>query len=117
VNLMSFVLFVRSGVTVEVAAPAAFLIAAVLNYYLSVMFVFRHRARWSSGVEALIVMLFVGVIGSVDLLSTNSFIRGGFAPWIAKLIATAIGLVLNFSARRFLIFPEPGNPDWAASKE
>jgi len=117
VNLMLFVLFVRADVRVEVAAPAAFLIAAVLNYYLSVMFVFRHRARWSSGVEMLIFLLVVGVIGSVDLVSTNSFIRGGFAPWIAKLIATAIGLVLNFSARRFLIFPEPGNPDWAASKE
>jgi len=117
VNLMLFVLFVRADVRVEVAAPAAFLIAAVLNYYLSVMFVFRHRARWSSGVEMLMFLLVVGVIGSVDLVSTNSFIRGGFAPWIAKLIATAIGLVLNFSARRFLIFPEPGNPDWAASKE
>ena len=32
VNLVSFVLFVRSDVRVEVAAPAAFLIAAVLNY-------------------------------------------------------------------------------------
>ena len=36
----------------------------------------------------LIFLLVVGVIGSVDLISTNSFIRGGFAPWIAKLIAT-----------------------------
>jgi putative flippase GtrA len=50
-------------------------------------------------------------------LTTHSFIRGGIAPWMAKLLATAVGLALNFSARRFLVFPEPGNPDWAASKD
>jgi dolichol-phosphate mannosyltransferase len=117
VNLVSFVLFVHAGVRVQVAAPAAFLIAAALNYYLSILFVFRHRARWTAGVEVLIFLLAVVIIGSVDVFSTSSFIRGGIPPWIAKLLATAIGLVPNYSARRFLIFPEPGNPDWAASKE
>jgi putative flippase GtrA len=65
----------------------------------------------------MIYLLVVAVIGYVDLISTDSFIRGGITPWIAKLLATAIGLLPNFSARRFLVFPEPGNSDWAASKE
>jgi len=117
VNLLLFVLFVRADVRVGIAAPAAFLIAAAVNYYLSILLLFRHRARWNSGVEILIFLLVVAVIGYIDLLTTDSFMRGGLAPWMAKLLATAIGLVLNFSARRFLVFPEPGNPDWAASKE
>jgi len=117
VNLLLFVLFVRADLRVGIAAPAAFLIAAAVNYYLSILLLFRHRARWNSGVEILIFLLVVAVIGYIDLLTTDSFMRGGLAPWMAKLLATAIGLVLNFSARRFLVFPEPGNPDWAASKE
>jgi putative flippase GtrA len=117
VNLVTFLLFVRADVRVELSAPAAFHIAAAVNYYLSILFLFRHRARWNSGVEILIFLLVIGVIGYVDLLTTHSFIRGGLDPWIAKLLATAVGLALNVSARRFLVFPEPGNPDWAASKD
>ena len=37
VNLVTFLLFVRADVRVEVAAPAAFLIAAAVNYYLSIL--------------------------------------------------------------------------------
>ena len=45
VNPVSFVLFVQKDAQVEVAAPLAFLLmAAALNYYLSILFVFRHRA-------------------------------------------------------------------------
>jgi putative flippase GtrA len=117
VNLLAFVLFLRADVRVGIAAPAAFLIAAALNYYLSILVLFRHRARWSSGVEMLVFLLVVAVIGSVDLLTTDSFMRSGVAPWMAKLLATAVGLIPNFFARRMLIFPEPGNPDWSASKE
>jgi glycosyltransferase involved in cell wall biosynthesis len=117
VNLATFILFFQAHVRVEIAAPVAFLIAAAVNYYLSILLLFRHRARWNSGVEMLIFLVVVGVIGYVDLVSTHTFIRNGVAPWIAKLLATAIGLVLNFSARRFLVFPEPGNPDWSAAKE
>jgi dolichol-phosphate mannosyltransferase len=117
VNLITFVLFVQAQIRVEIAAPAAFLIAAAVNYYLSILLLFRHRARWNSWVEMLIFLAVVVVIGYVDLISTNSFIRSGLEPWVAKLLATAIGLILNFSARRFLVFPEPGNPDWAAANE
>jgi hypothetical protein len=38
------------------------------------------------------------------------------APWLGKSLATAVGLILNFSARRFIVFSEPGNPDWAPQR-
>jgi putative flippase GtrA len=31
---------------------------------------------------------------------------------VAKLLSTAIGLVLNFSGRRFFVFPEKPDSDW-----
>jgi glycosyltransferase involved in cell wall biosynthesis len=117
VNLALFVLLTRAHVRVEVAAPSAFLVAAVVNYYLCVLILFRHRARWSSTVEILIFLGLVSSIGYVDLVSTRSFIRNGMDPWVGNTLATALGLILNFSARRFIVFAEPGNPEWAPQKE
>jgi putative flippase GtrA len=116
VNLALFLLLIRARVGVGTAAPAAFLVAAAVNYYLSVLILFRHRARWNSSVEILIFLAMVGSIGYVDLVSTRSFLRSGMDPWMGKSLATAIGLILNFAARRFIVFPEPGNPDWAPQK-
>jgi putative flippase GtrA len=112
-----FVLLIRLQLRVELAAPVAFLLAAALNYYLSILILFRHRARWNPSVEIVMFLIVVAGIGFVDLISTRSFMRTGLTPWLAKSWATAIGLVLNFSARRFLVFPEPANPDWAPTKQ
>jgi dolichol-phosphate mannosyltransferase len=112
VNLALFLLLVRSQVSVNVSAPVAFFVAAAVNYSLSVSILFRHRARWSSTSEVLLFFAVVTAIGFVDLGSTHYFINWGLAPWFAKLAATAVGLVLNFSARRFIVFPEAANPDW-----
>jgi dolichol-phosphate mannosyltransferase len=117
VNLALFVPLLHAGVRVEIAAPAAFLIAAAVNYSLSVLILFRHRARWSSTVEIMIFLAVVGSILCVDLVLTRSFIRSGLAPWLGKSLATAVGLILNFSARRFIVFREPGNPDWAPQRK
>jgi dolichol-phosphate mannosyltransferase len=117
VNLALFVLLMRARVGVDIAAPSAFLVAAAVNYFLSVLILFRHRARWNSTTEILIFLAVVVSIGYVDLVSTRAFIRSGMDPWLGKSLATAVGLILNFSARRFIVFPEPGNPDWAPQKK
>jgi len=31
---------------------------------------------------------------------------------LAKVLASALGLALNFAGRRFVVFPEPPSPDW-----
>jgi glycosyltransferase involved in cell wall biosynthesis len=112
VNLALFVLLLRANARVEVAAPVAFAVAAAVNYYLSVLILFRHRARWNSATEGLIFGAMVAAIGVFDLMSTRFFINDGFDPWAAKAVATALGLILNFLGRRFVVFPEPANPEW-----
>ncbi len=112
VNLALFILLIHRGVSVEIAAPSAFLVAAAVNYYLSILILFRHRARWNSGAETLLFLAMVAAIGYVDYLSTRFLIRSGMDVWVAKSVATTVGLILNFSGRRFIVFPEPPNPDW-----
>jgi putative flippase GtrA len=61
------------------------------------------------------VFAFLGVIASVglfDMYLTRWLVSLSFEPWSAKVTATALGLVLNFAGRRFIVFPEPGRPDW-----
>jgi dolichol-phosphate mannosyltransferase len=111
VNLLLF-LALYQELGVETAAPLAFFIAAFVNYYLSIKILFRHKARWKSSLEIVVFLLVVGVVSVVDLYSTRFFITVGLNAALAKALATAIGLVLNFAGRRFIVFPEEPSPDW-----
>jgi glycosyltransferase involved in cell wall biosynthesis len=116
VNLALFILLIRAKVRLEIATPTAFLAAAAVNYYLSILILFRHRARWGSSLEIVIFVAIVAAIGYFDFASTRFLIERDMKPWVAKSLATAFGLILNFSGRRFIVFPEPANPDWKPQK-
>lgn len=110
-NLLFF-LALLPNFGVSVAAPGAFYLAAGVNYYLSVKLLFRHKAKWRSVTETLAFVAVVGAVSVVDLYSTRFFLSTGINAVIAKSLATAIGLVLNFAVRRFIVFPESPSPDW-----
>ena len=117
-NLIVFLaLYNGAGLQISVAAMVAFLLAAALNYWLSILLIFRHEAKWKTRTEILVFAVVVLVVGVVDLLLTRSFVSAGAAAWLAKLAATAIGLVLNFAGRRFIVFPEAGRPDWRPQRQ
>jgi len=91
---------------------SAFFIAAFVNYYLSIIFIFRHKAKWNTITEVLVYLGVVVVVGIVDLYCTRFFVAIGVASAMAKILSTGIVLVLNFAGRRFIVFPEKPNPDW-----
>jgi putative flippase GtrA len=102
-----------ASVPATVAAPAAFAAAAVLNYWLSVLTLFRRREQSARlGEIATYAAVVIGV-GGVDLISTVGLIGAGVFPVAAKVVASAIALVFNFIGRRFLVFPEPQPGPWA----
>ncbi|HET7545889.1 MAG TPA: glycosyltransferase family 2 protein [Polyangiaceae bacterium] len=112
VNLILFLALLPTlGVTA--AAPVAFFAAAAVIYYLSVLILFRREAKWGSVTEILVFLAVVAAVSVVDLLSTRFFhVTMGLSAAIAKALATAIGLVLNFAGRRLLVFPEKPRGDW-----
>ena len=111
VNLVLFVALLGAE-GLAAAALTAFSVAAAVNYYLSVTILFRRNARWKSTVELLLFLGVVVIVGIIDLYCTRYFVARGFDAWIAKAMATAMGLVLNFAGRRFVVFPEEPSPDW-----
>jgi len=111
VNLALF-LALLSTLGVTAAALTAFFVAAAVNYFLSTLILFRRKARWKSTVEILLFLAVVGFVSIVDLYSTRLFVAIGLGAGLSKALATMVGLVLNFSGRRFLVFPEKPSPDW-----
>jgi dolichol-phosphate mannosyltransferase len=112
VNMLAFLSAMATGLSVPVAALSAFLLAAAVNYVLSVLLIFRHKARWSGPAELIAFLLVVAVVGAFDVYCTRALVALGSAPWIAKAISTALGLVFNFAGRRFIVFPDRSRTDW-----
>ena len=112
VNIPLFMWLIKLNIDNFYAAPTAFLAAAVVNYLLSVLFLFRHRSKWSSLVEVLIFILLVCFVGLIDLGLTLFMVNSGFTPLTAKSIATFICLGFNYAGRKLIVFPEKSNPGW-----
>jgi len=112
VNFFVFLGMIFTGWDIIICAPIAFLIAAGVNYLLCILFLFRHKARWNSISEILLFLLVVTMVGVLDLGITKMLFDTGSSPALAKFVATMMGLVLNFSGRRFLVFPEPASGPW-----
>ncbi len=112
VNLALFLALYHAGVALTLATLTAFFVAAWVNYYLSIQLIFRHKAKWRTATEIVVFLGVVCAVAVVDWYCTRLFIELGSAPWLAKVFSTAIGLVLNFAGRRFIVFPEKGRPDW-----
>jgi glycosyltransferase involved in cell wall biosynthesis len=112
INLLIFTSLFYVNVQVEYSAPVAFATGAIVNYLLIISLLFRHKAKWSSPVEMLIYVLVVALVGAFDLGATITLIKTGFSPESSKALASILGVLLNFSARRFIVFPEASLGPW-----
>ena len=112
-NLSLFLALYKIFTSTVIAAPTAFIAAAILNYLLCIKLLFRHRARWNSLTEIILFAALVSGVCLIDLAVTSALLTLSFKPWSAKVTATAVGLFLNFAGRRFLVFPEPASGPWA----
>ena len=98
------------------AAVAAFTLAAALNYWLCIVVLFRHRARWSTAGELLAYLGVVTIAAVVDVGATLGFLRADVTPWAAKALASAVALAVNYLGRRLIVFPEKRSPEWAPAE-
>jgi putative flippase GtrA len=112
VGLLSFavdyglyvLLFQVFGVPYLLASTISFTLSLVLNYVLSLKFVFQSRPGRNIAVEfAIYVGLNIVALGLNQLILFVSVEMLGATPLIGKLIATAIVLIYNFISRKLLI--------------
>ncbi|WP_319410097.1 bifunctional glycosyltransferase family 2/GtrA family protein [uncultured Desulfosarcina sp.] len=111
-NLFLFLAILNAGVPTSISAPVAFASAAIVNYLLCVLILFKHQARWKAPFEWLAYTVVVCCVAYVDLVVTEFLLNGGLSPTTSKLTATGMALILNFLGRRFLVFPEKPSGPW-----
>ena len=112
VNLLIFYLLISAMTPIFIAAPVAFLVAAVVNYILCIKILFKHQARWKSKTEIFVYFVVVLVACLFDLGITKILLSQNFSLSLSKIIATISVFILNFSGRRFIVFPEPAAGPW-----
>lgn len=92
-----------------VAAVGAFFVAWLVNATLTITFAFPGRERFSRG-AVILLLLVVSLIGALlDVVLLGVFYRSiGLGPMVSKVLASALVLGWNFTARRYFIFTSPG---------
>jgi len=112
INVLLFMAIFSLGISVTIAAPLAFISAAVVNYLLCILLLFRHKARWNPAVEIAVYWFIVGLVCILDLGLTKFLLSLNFTPGMSKILASLIGLAFNFMGRRFFVFPEQSSGPW-----
>ena len=115
-NLLLFLGLRYASIGITTSSLIAFAGAAALNYALCTATIFRRRAYWSGTIEILTYSSLVVSIGILDAVLTNSLTELDISETLAKIAATATGLVLNFTGRKYLIFREKPRKAWLPSK-
>lgn len=90
------------------ATTCGFICGLILNYVLSIVFVYRNKKDESEGksVRDFLVFTVIGV-GTLLISYLGIYLLSdlcSIAYMIARIIMTAVGLVLNYLGRKFLIF-------------
>jgi len=112
VNISLFMILGIMGVANNISIPAAFVLAAVMNYLLCITFLFRRNAKWKTAGEVLVYLLVVCLVGAIDFGATTILLKMGTAPLLAKSSACIVELLFNFLGRRYFVFPEPSPGPW-----
>lgn len=113
-NIGMFSVFDSLGLSLYLSIPSAFILAAALNFFLCIAFLFRHKAKWNTAGEVVAYFLVVFFVGILDFGTTRGLIGLGYGTVWSKEVACLVVLVFNFIGRRKFVFPEPSPGPWKA---
>lgn len=94
------------------SAVASFVLATLINYLLSIRFVFQSGARFSRKHHEVTLVFLVSLIG----LAINQAVlwvcidRAHFALLLAKVVGTGVVFFWNYFARRHFVFKAASAP-------
>lgn len=96
-----------TGLHYLICAVFSFIVAVMLNYYLSIHFVFFNKASFnkSGEIATYFVVSLVGLGLTVGLMWFFTEVAGLFFM-LSKVIATLISFIWNFTARKVILYRE-----------
>ncbi|MET1082332.1 MAG: GtrA family protein [Burkholderiales bacterium] len=106
-----FVLYEYAGVQYVIASTFSFSLSLILNYFLTLKFVFDSKPGRNVAKEfAIYIGLNIVALGLNQAILFLTVEALGATPLVGKLVATAIVLVYNFISRKLLIERASGTP-------
>lgn len=109
VNFLLFGLLLAGGSAVNASLPLAYAAAAAVNYALCVYLLFPTSGQETFSAKKGTYLGVVLLMGALDFRITRWLIGSGCSSMAAKALASASLPVLNFVARRFLVFSSGGH--------
>lgn len=100
VDLAAFALLLRTGLPVAAAATLSFLVASVVNYWLSSRHVFGAPRNFSGYLR----FLAAAVLGLGINVGLTTWLSATLPPLLAKLIAIAVAFLFNFTINLLVVF-------------
>jgi putative flippase GtrA len=88
-----------------IGTACGFCVAAVVSYSLNRHFTFDHRPVFARGLMKFFVVGAVGLAINVGVVALLVALRVHYL--VAQLVATAVALIWNYCAARFVVFREP----------
>ncbi|MBR2068790.1 MAG: bifunctional glycosyltransferase family 2/GtrA family protein [Candidatus Gastranaerophilales bacterium] len=104
INILSFLIFIKIGLSVFISVWSAFIAASVANYLLCIALLFKHKARFSTFNEILAYILTLIIMGSIDYYCTYLLLMLSFNNFWAKAFSSLIGVIGNFLFRKYFVF-------------
>ncbi|MCL2036960.1 MAG: GtrA family protein [Oscillospiraceae bacterium] len=116
-----YIFYEKMGINELVSVVLSFVVWFVVNYILSVLFVFKKSKHKKGkevalvlitsitalGVNILCVWLFAMMFGAIPLIAENSLvIEHNLIPLFAKIVSSGICMVYNFILRKVFIFAD-----------
>jgi putative flippase GtrA len=88
-----------------VVASGSFVIALLVNYFLSIKYIFKSGVRFSSKHEILVVFIASGIGLLMTLIMLYFMIEVvGLDKFISKVVSTGLVFGWNYSIRNYYIF-------------
>ncbi len=100
-----YVLYLKFGYHYIAAAAGSFLLAVIVNFFLGREFVFKNQCKFNVNIEALSIIALNTTGLLLDLLIISLAIElVHIYPMTAKIGATGLVFIWNFSMRRWWLY-------------
>lgn len=104
VNLTSFAFCLYVDLPLNLSIVSTFILAAIVNYFLCIAILFRHKARWAAKSEVFFYIFTIMIMCLFDFVITNGLICIGISEMSSRIISTIFGFIGNFVLRKYLVF-------------
>lgn len=105
-NILLFVFLDKALLPLKLSVWFAFIFSAMVNYFLCIALLFRHKARYTAFGEIISYIITLILMGYLDYACTYIFVLAGLGSFKSKTLSTLIGVIGNFLLRKYFVFAE-----------